>query len=206
MGARNPEVDAYIAEAPDFARPILERLREAFHAGCPDIEERIKWGVPSFEYRGMLGGMVAFKKNVGFGFWKARLIEDFVRTMGAAGKSSVMTAKVATVKELPPKKTLVAWVKEAKRLNDEGIAEPKRAAREAKPALRTPKELADALAKAPKAKAFFATLPPSAKRDYVEWIVEAKREDTRAKRVATAVEWLGQGKRRNWKYERPVKR
>ncbi len=140
--SRSPEVDAYIARAPEFARPILEKVRGAFQAGCPEIEERIKWGVPSFEHKGMLGGMAAFKKHVTFGFWKSRLMEDFDKIFTGKRRASMMGARVESLADLPPKKTLVAYVR------------------------------------------------------------EAKREETGKKRLVTAIEWLAQGKRRNWKYER----
>jgi uncharacterized protein YdeI (YjbR/CyaY-like superfamily) len=200
MGQRDPRVDAYIEGAADFARPILVKLREAVHAGCPDVEERIKWGMPSFEYKGMLAGMVAFKATVGFGFWKSRLIPGFEETFGAEGAASGMRAKFASVKDLPPKKVLVAFVKEAKRLNDEGIAEPKEATK--KKPIEVPADLAAALAKSAAAKKTFAAFSPSHRREYVEWIVEAKREETRAKRIAQAVEWMAEGKSRNWKYQK----
>lgn len=202
---RNPQVDAYVEKSADFARPILEKIREAFHAGCPGIEEKIKWGVPSFEWQGMLGGMAAFKQHVGFGFWKSRLMPEFERTFGRPGRASAMGARVESVKDLPTKKVLVSFVQEAKRLNEESVQAPKRSKAKETAGDKTPADLKAVLAKNTKAKAFFATLAPSAKRDYVLWLTEAKRPETRAKRLATTLEWLAEGKRRNWKYERPKK-
>ena len=202
MGTRRPEVDAYIAKAPEYARPILEKIRDAFHVGCPEIEERIKWGVPSFEYKGMLGGVAAFKSYVTLGFWKARLMDDFDRLFQRGPRASAMGARVASLADLPAKKVLVAYVREAKRLNDAGIKEPK-AARPKRPVRVTvPADLNAALRKNAKARAAFEAFAPSHKREYVEWIVEAKRDATRAARLATTIEWLAQGKHRNWKYER----
>jgi len=202
MKNHNPEVDAFIAQAPEFARPILTQVRAAFHAGCPELEERIKWGMPSFEYKGMLGGMAAFKQYVTFGFWKSRLMPDFEKTFSRPGRSSSMGARIESLADLPPKKVLVAFVKEAKRLNDEGIKEPKRAAPSRSPRVTVPADLKAALAKNAKARASFAAFAPSHKREYVQWIVEAKRPETRARRLATALVWLAAGKHRNWKYER----
>jgi len=201
MGKRTPEVDSYVAGAPVYARPILERIREAFHAGCPGIEERLKWGMPSFEHRGLLGGMAAFKNHVTFGFWKSRLMEDFHRVFSGEPRASVMGARVEKLADLPPKKVLVAYVKAATRLNDERIKEPKLARPKGTIRVVVPADFRKALAGNKKAQGTFTGFPPSARRDYVEWLGEAKREETRAKRLKTALEWLAQGKRRNWKYE-----
>lgn len=202
MGTRHADVDAYIAASPEFARPILEKIREAFHAGCPAIEERIKWGVPSFEYKGMLGGMAAFKRHVAFGFWKSRLMQDAAGLFSRGPKASPMGARVDSLADLPSKKVLVAYVKEARRLNDEGRKEPRRAAPRRPVRVVVPPDLAAALAKHPAARAVFEGFPPSHRREYVEWITEAKREETRRKRLRTTLEWLADGKHRNWKYER----
>jgi uncharacterized protein YdeI (YjbR/CyaY-like superfamily) len=201
MGKRTPAVDAYIAEAPAYSRPILEKLRDSFHAGCPEIEERLKWGMPSFEYKGLLGGMAAFKQHVTFGFWKSKLMEDFHRVASGDPRGGMMGARVEKPGDLPAKKTLIAYVKEAKRLNDDGIKEPRAPRPKAPLRVVVPADLKQALGRNKKAQAAFDAFPPSCRREYVEWITEAKRAETRVKRLATTVEWLAQGKRRNWKYE-----
>lgn len=201
MAARSRQVDAYIRKAPEFARPILEKIRETFHAGCPGLEERIKWSVPSFEYEGMLGGMAAFKKHVSFGFWKARLMDDPEGLFQGAPRASAMAVRVARLADLPPKKVLVAYVKEARRLNEQGIKEPKLARPKRSARVEVLSGLVEALDGNAAARKTFDALPPSCRREYVEWILETKREETRAKRLATTLEWLAQGKRRNWKYE-----
>lgn len=200
MPKKNPAVDAYIAKAPEQARPILKKIREGFHAGCPELEERIKWGVPSFDYQGMLGGMAAFKHHVAFGFWKARLMRDDQKLFSRGARASVMAVRARSLADLPPKKTLVAYVKQAKQLNEDGVRAPRRA-KKAPAKLALPKDFSQALAKNAKARATFEALPPSHKREYVSWIDEAKRAETRARRLATALEWLSGGKRWNWKYE-----
>jgi uncharacterized protein YdeI (YjbR/CyaY-like superfamily) len=201
MGNRSAEVTAYIAKSPEYARPILVKLRDAFHAGCPEIEECLKWGMPSFEYKGLLGGMAAFKQHVTFGFWKSRLMEDFHRIQTGEPRAGMMGARVESVAELPSNKVLVTYVKEAKRLNDEGIKEPKAARKKTPARLTVPADLAAALAGNAKAKKHFDAFPPSARREYTEWITEAVRPQTREQRLKTAVQWLSQGKRRHWKYE-----
>lgn len=202
MPKRSPQVDAYIAKAAPFAQPILEKIRDAFHAAHPDIEEAMKWSFPHFEYKGILGNMAAFKNHVSFGFWKAKLMSDPKGILNPMGdeKTSMGSAKLSSEKELPPKKVLVEYVREAIRLNEEGV-KIERAPRPAQP-VEVPDDLAAALKKDRKAKATFDAFPPSHKREYIEWITEAKQEATRQKRLATTLEWLAAGKSRNWKYTR----
>lgn len=196
--ARDPRIDAYIERAAPFAQPILTQVRELVHEACPDVEETIKWGMPTFVHAGgILCGMAAFKQHASFGFWKHALVvgEGEPRDgMGSYGK-------LASLKDLPPKKTLLAHVRKAMTLNEDGV-KPRSRKAAPKPPPETPADLAAALGKNREAKATFDAFPPSCKRDYIEWIVEAKREETRAKRLAQAVEWMAEGKRRNWKYER----
>ena len=173
MGDRSKEVDAYIAKAPEFARPILVKLREAFHAGCPKVEERIKWGVPSFECKGMLGGMAAFQKHVGYGFWKARLMEDPDRLFDRGPRSTPMRVRATSLADLPSNKVLVEYVRRARKLNDDGAKEPKLARRSKSVRVTVPDDLAQALARSAGARKTIASFPPSARRDYVEWINDA---------------------------------
>ena len=197
MPSRDPRVDAYIARQADFARPILAYVREAVHEACPDVEETIKWGMPSFLHAGgILGGMAAFKQHASFGYWKHALVvgEGEQRTgMGSYGK-------LASISDLPPRRTLLAHIRKAAKLNEEGVKTP--AARKAapRPLPEAPADLLAALGNNAKARAVFDKFPPSHKRDYVEWITGAKRGDTRSRRVAQAVEWMAEGKPRNWKY------
>lgn len=201
MGTRDPRVDAYIAKSAPFARPILRRLRTVVHAACPEAEETLKWGAPHFLYRGMLCGMSAFKAHCAFGFWKGALIVDrdgakFDEAMGQFGC-------IRRVADLPSRRVLAGYVKQAMRLNESGVKGPERSKRAApKKPLRTPPDLAAALRRSRRAAAAFAAFAPSHRREYVEWILEAKRSETRARRLAQTIAWLTEGKRRNWKYER----
>jgi uncharacterized protein YdeI (YjbR/CyaY-like superfamily) len=199
MGRRDPRIDAYIARAAPFAQPILQRIREVVHEACPEVEETMKWSMPTFVYAGgILAGMAAFKQHASFGYWKHALV------MGEGAQRDGMGSygKMATLKDVPPKSRLVADIRRAMKLNEAGVKTPgPRKAAAPKPPPETPSDLAAALAKNRKARTIFEAFAPSHRREYVEWITEAKREDTRARRLAQAVEWLAEGKRRNWKYE-----
>jgi uncharacterized protein YdeI (YjbR/CyaY-like superfamily) len=198
MPKLNPEVDRYIANAAAFAQPILEKIRRAYHKAHPEVEEVIKWGVPHFDYKGPLGNMAGFKQHVGYGFWKSTLLED-THGILASSEHAMGGMKVRDVKELPSEKVLVDYIRQAIRLNEAGVkvARPKRA-----PAAppEAPADLVAALRKNATARKAFESFSPSQKREYVEWITEAKQEATRLKRLTTAVEWMSEGKPRNWKY------
>ena len=195
MSGKSREVDAYIAKAAPFARPILERLRRAFHKADPQIVETMKWGAPFFEHDGIVAQMAAFKNHVGWGFWKAKLMSD------PHGMLADMRVKVTELSDLPPEKILIEYIQEAVALNVSGqkVVRPKKAPA---PPPETPEDLLAALRKTKGALAVFEKFPPSHKREYVEWIVDAKQQATREKRIAQAVEWISEGKSRNWKYER----
>jgi uncharacterized protein YdeI (YjbR/CyaY-like superfamily) len=198
MGKKDPRVDAYIARSADFAKPILTHLRKLVHEGCPEVVEDIKWGMPHFLYDGMFCGMASFKSHCAFGFWNRAL-----RT-GGSKDAMGQFGRVTSLADLPGDKVFLGYVRQAKALADAGTkVGPVR--RDKKP-LPVPKDLLTALKKKPKAIAQFEKFSPSAKREYSEWLVEAKTDATRAKRLATAVEWIGEGKPRMWKYMRPKKK
>lgn len=196
MGRKDPRVDAYIAKSAPFAKPILTHIRKAVHAGCPDVEEDLKWGCPAFMHKGILCGMAAFKEHCRFGFWKPSLV-------GEAGSGAVMSMNntIRSVADLPSAAELQAMVRKAAALNEEGVKMPRRKAAP-KPALRTPPDLMKRLRANKRAQAAFEAFSPSHRREYIEWITGAKAEETRQRRLETAVEWIAEGKGRNWKYER----
>jgi hypothetical protein len=195
MGQKDPRVDAYIAKSPTFARPILRRLRTLVHRGCPEVVEEIKWGAPHFNYRGMFCGMGSFKEHCVFGFWNRAL--KIERDPGAAGQFG----RIRSVEDLPSDAVIVGYVREARRLADDGVRLPP--VRKAKTPLPVPAPLTAALKRKKGALAKFQAFSPSQRRDYSEWIVEARTDATRDRRIATAVEWIAEGKSRMWKYERP---
>ena len=194
---REPKVDAYIAKAQPFARPILEHVRERVHAAVPGVEEAMKWSAPGFVLDGkILLIMAAFKQHAAINFWRGQEIGDGAPKAGAMGQFG----KLTSLADLPSDPDLDALLREAAELSKSAPA-PRKVKHAPKPAAAMHPDFAAALAQAPQAKATLEGFPPSAQRDYLDWIGEAKQDATRAKRIATAVEWLGEGKRRNWKYQ-----
>ncbi|MES2337373.1 MAG: YdeI/OmpD-associated family protein [Pseudomonadota bacterium] len=193
---RDPRIDAYIAERADFARPVLHWLRDLVHAACPAVEESIKWSMPAFSYKGRpLAGMAAFKAHATFGLWYRHDLAT-----GQEGEAMGQYGRIGSLADLPDAAMIEGQVRAAMALIDSG-ATPKRVARSPKPEPAVPDALVEALARDPAAAATFDAFPPSCRREYCEWIGEAKRPETRDKRVAEAIGWLREGKRRNWKYE-----
>lgn len=199
MHQTDPRVDAYIAKAAPFAQPILERLRKAVHAANPAGEEAIKWSMPFFMHNGrILANMAAFKSHCAFGFGHG----DQVVMTGKDGEAMGQFGRIESLKDLPSQREITALAKKSMALIDQGVKAP-RAPKSGPPraAPETPADLAAALAANAAAGKTYVTFPPSCRREYVEWIEEAKRPETRAKRLAQTVQWLAEGKRRNWKYE-----
>lgn len=202
MATNDPRVDAYIAKSQAFAQPILRHLRAVVHEACPDVEEAMKWSFPHFDYRGaMMCSMAAFKQHCAFGFWRgAQLLGADSRNAEAMGDFG----RITSLSELPSNARIRSLVKQAMELTDSGTANTARKKSPvAKKPVRVPNDLAAALAKHKTAAAAFAAFPPSQRREYIEWITEAKTTATRERRLLTAIEWLTDGKTRNWKYQKP---
>ena len=200
MGKKDPRVDASIAKAPEFARPILRHLRDLMHRACPEVEETLKWSRPAFMYKGLLCGMAAFKHHVTFGFWKHDLVVGKQSEKDAAGQFG----RITSLADLPSDKILLAYIRRAAELNEAGIkpAPRPRAIPEQRPELIVPDFLDAALKANAKAQANFEKFSYSHKKEYIEWLSGAKREETRQKRLSTALAWIADGKPQNWKYMR----
>ncbi len=201
--AKNAVVDAYIARAPQFARAVIEHFRDIVHETCPEVEEGMKWGRPAFLREGRLMALVgAFQAHCAVAFWHPemnRILKEEGR-LGEEGMGSL--GKVRGVKDLPAKKDLARYLREAWRLAAEAPAgAARRKGTAPKKPIEAPEDFAAALEKNAAAKRAFGSFAPGQQREYIEWILEAKRDETRRKRIATAVEWLAEGKRRNWRYE-----
>ena len=200
MSERIAAVDTYIEQARPFAKPILVHLRDVVHAACPQVEESMKWSFPNFGYKGMLCNMAAFKEHVAFGFWKHALLAEQADLPGGLSRDAMGSfGRITSLSDLPPKRQLVALVRLAMKLNDEGVKAPRRQPG-TKAAIRPPAAFTRALRANRKAASAFAAFPPGHRREYLEWITEAKTDATRDRRIATAIEWIAEGKPRNWKY------
>jgi len=197
-------IDQYIEEKADFAKPILKHIRELVHKACPDVEETIKWGMPYFDYHGStVCGMAAFKEHCTFLFWKASLMKDPEKIFQISDREAMgHFGRITSMKDLPSDKILIAYIKEAAKLNEENVKHPPRKKPVATTEPETPPDLITALKKNKKAQAQYEKFSPGKKKEYILWLTEAKTEATRNKRLETAVEWISEGKSRNWKYER----
>jgi uncharacterized protein YdeI (YjbR/CyaY-like superfamily) len=195
----DPRIDAYIERSAEFAQPVLIHLRKLIHKACPDIKETLKWSMPSFEHKGIVCGFAAFKNHCTLMFWKQSLMESDAfpaqkTAMGSFGR-------ITSVKDLPSDKVMIGLIHQAVELNEKGIKVEKKPVA-AKKELVVPDDLTKELLKNKKAKSYFDDFSYSKKKDYVEWIAGAKTEATRNKRLATTIEWVAEGKGRNWKYEK----
>jgi len=195
--SREPRIDGYIAKAQPFARPILEKVRERVHAVLPGVEEAVKWSMPAYTVGGKIVLITAaFKAHAALNFWRGQELESTHASVGAMGQFG----KIKSVDELPRDAELDKLICDAAELASNSPA-PRRAKHAPKPLPELHPDFAAALERAPKSKAAMDGFPPSCRREYLEWIAEAKQDATREKRIATAIEWLAEGKRRNWKYE-----
>ena len=203
MPTTDLRIDQYIAKKADFAKPILKHIRELVHKACPDVEETIKWGMPYFENKGeILCAMAAFKEHCTFLFWKASLMKDPEKIFQITDREAMgHFGRISSLKDLPSDKILIAYIKEAAKLNEDNIKlAPRKKTVETKEP-ETPADLTAALKKNKKAEAQFAKFTPGKKKEYILWLTDAKTEATRTKRLETAVTWIAEGKSRNWKYE-----
>ena len=204
MPTIDARVDAYIAKSAEFAQPILSHIRKLVHKACPDVTETIKWQMPFFEYSGaIICNMAGFKQHCSVGFWNAPLLKDPAGVLQLKDKNAMgHLDRITSLKDLPADKVLIALIKEGAALNEQGIKKPAKTDKAPKAPLAEPAELTAALKKNKKAKTSFETFPPSHRREYIQWITEAKTDATREKRIAQTIEWLEEGKDRNWKYRK----
>jgi len=190
---QNPKIDEYISNSAEFAQPLLVKLRDLIHQANPDIEESIKWGMPCFDYKGIVCHMAGFKNHCSFGFMKHKLIRGLEDNgMNSFGKLKLLT-------DLPKDELIITYIKETVLLNEQGVKAPK--VSKSKMELVVPNYIIELLRLHPKAEEVFNDFSYSHKKEYVEWIVSAKREATRENRMNQMLEWLSEGKHKNWKYE-----
>jgi uncharacterized protein YdeI (YjbR/CyaY-like superfamily) len=199
MPKKDPRIDAYISKSADFAKPVLNHLRALVHKACPDVEETMKWSFPHFDYKGIMCSMASFKQHCSFGFWKTALMKDAKKLLDNRAEAMGSFGRITSLKDLPSDKIITSYIKEAMKLNDDDVKIEK-----AKPAekkeLIVPKYVIDSLKKNKKAFSTFENFSYINKKDYVEWITSSKTNETRDNRLAQAIEWMAEGKIRNWKY------
>jgi uncharacterized protein YdeI (YjbR/CyaY-like superfamily) len=202
MATTDKRIDAYIAKAQPFAQPILTHIRKLVHTACPDVQETMKWSFPHFDYKGIFCAMASFKQHCSFGFWKQSLMKD-PHKLFANDQAAGSMGKIMSMKDLPSDKILIEYIKQAAKLNDDGIkVKPKPKAIPNSTELVVPEYFSKALTKNKKAQTTFSTFSYSHKKEYVEWIIDAKSEETRERRLKQAMVWMTEGKSRNWKYTR----
>jgi uncharacterized protein YdeI (YjbR/CyaY-like superfamily) len=195
-------VDAYIAKSADFAKPILEHVRKLVHEAAPSITETIKWGFPFFDYKGPLANMASFKQHCSFGLWKAGQLNDPKGYLQKDEPSAGSFGKLTSLADLPPDDVLIDFIKQALALNENNVKPPEKKPAAPKAAIDMPVDFADLLACNPKANAVYEQFSPSHKREYLEWIIDAKTDATRQKRMQVAIEQIVEGKSKNWKYQK----
>ena len=202
MPEKDSRIDEYITKSAAFAQPILKHLREVVHKACPQVEETIKWGMPHFDYKGIMCSMAAFKQHVAFGFFKASLLEDAEGILTLAEKHSMgHLGKITSVKDIPKDNVLKSYIKQAMKLNDDGVKLAKPKAAKIKE-LDTLQDLQKALSKNKTASKIFEEFSLGKRKEYIEWLEDAKTETTREKRLLQAIEWISEGKIRHWKYQK----
>jgi uncharacterized protein YdeI (YjbR/CyaY-like superfamily) len=200
LGKKDKKIDAYVQKSADFAKPILEHLRTMVHKACPQTEEAIKWGFPHFLYEGILCSMAAFKQHCVFAFWKGSIMKDPYNVMSVMGKTAMGNfGRITRRSDLPSDKILIEYIKEAAKLNENDISIPRKVVAKRKELI-IPDYFQKALQKNKKSLATFEEFSFTNKKEYLEWITEAKSPETQARRLATAIEWMAEGKIRNWKY------
>ena len=203
MPSMDKRIDEYINKSQPFAQPVLRKLRKLIHKAIPEVDETIKWGMPFFEYKGPVCNFAAFKQHATFGFWKYQLMDDpagkLKEISNNGGEAMGNLGRIKGIEDLPSDNVIIGFLKQAKDLNETGIKLPPKKKNPQKE-LKVPDDLFTALKKNKAAGKVFSQFPPSHKKEYVEWITEAKTETTRLKRLKTAIEWMEEGKSRNWKY------
>ncbi len=205
MVKTDKRIDDYIAKAQPFAQPILKHLREVVHKECPDVQETIKWGMPFFDYKGSLCCIAGFKEHCVFGFWKSSLLKDpdnlLKERANKGGEAMGNMGRITSLKDIPSDKIIMAFIKQAMKLNEDGSKPIKKDKTKEQKVLEIPEYFQKELKKNKAAQKTFDAFSPSHKKEYIEWITDAKTEPTRNKRMQQAVEWMQEGKQRMWKYK-----
>ena len=204
METFDKRVDAYIEKSAEFAKPILTHLRALIHKASPEITETIKWSFPVFAFKGTVCHFASFKQHCAFGFWKGSLLPDPEKIL-EDNRDSAMSqfGRITSLKDLPSDEVLIQYIRNAVLLNETGVKLPAKK-KTTVADVKVPTYFNEQLSKNPLAQSTFEAFSNSHKKEYLEWLAEAKTETTRQKRMETALEWLSEGKSRNWKYKKKV--
>ncbi|MBK6396857.1 MAG: YdeI/OmpD-associated family protein [Bacteroidetes bacterium] len=195
---KDKAIDQYIKQSKEFAQPILKHFRSLVHTHCPETEETLKWGFPHFQYKGIMCSMASFSGHCAIGFWKGSLIPELQKIEDSSAMGQL--GRISDLKDLPSDKVLATIIKKAMKLNDEGVKSPTHSKPKSIVDVKIPDYILTAIKKNKKVAANFTAFSNSQQKEYVEWIEEAKTETTRIKRLETMLEWVSEGKIRNWKY------
>jgi uncharacterized protein YdeI (YjbR/CyaY-like superfamily) len=201
MEQYDSRVDAYIEKSAEFAKPILTHLRNLVHQASPELKESMKWSSPFFDHEGPVCQIAAFKQHCAFGFWKEKLMDDPHQILNQQPDTAGSIGKITSLADLPADEILIQYVQQAIVLNLSGTKAPGKPKAKLSTALEVPADFSDLLRQHPLAAQHFEQFSPSQKKEYLSWFDEAKTEGTRAKRITTALEWISEGKIRNWKYK-----
>ncbi len=203
MAKTDPRVDAYISKSADFAKPILKHLRRLVHQACPDVQETMKWSFPHFEHKGVLCFMSAFKQHCAFGFWRSSVLSETAAKVNSSNtKAMGQFGRITSLEDLPSDRQMLSLIKQAVKFNESGLKANRRVVKSASKPVKVPDYFVAALRRDKKALTVFQNFSPSHKREYIEWVTGAKSDETRERRLAQAIEWMAEGKSRNWKYTR----
>ncbi len=203
MAKKDPRIDAYISKSAEFAKPVLKHLRRLVHQACPDVQETMKWSFPHFEYQGVLCFMSAFKQHCAFGFWKSSVLSESAAKVNTSNTQAMgQFGRITSIDDLPSERQMLSLIKKAVKVNESKVRPSPRAAKAAPEPVKVPDYFMAALRRDKKAMAVFTNFSPSHKREYVEWVTKSKSDETRERRLVQAIEWMAEGKPRNWKYTR----
>ena len=188
---KSENVTTYIENAASFAQPILSKIREIVHQACPEIEENLKWSFPHFNYRGkIICSMAAFKQHCAFTFWLAAQLKDQDKILqrGESQKSMGHLGKLQSPDQIPDQNILINYIHEAINLSQAESRVVRKLTDRTE--IKIPVELEAALKKNKEVYRKFDQLPYSHRREYVNYITEAKKADTRERRITKTIEKL----------------
>jgi hypothetical protein len=195
------QINQYMAELPEWQRRMLVRLRQLIHEAAPEVEEAWRWDKPHFDNAGIMVGLCAFKEHVAVWFHKGALLKDTKKLFEATARTEEKGMRAYKLHEGDKinEAAFLDLVKQAVAVNDKGTK-----LREAKPtkkALVVPEDLEQVLRKDPTAWANWEAFPVGHRRAYVEWVTDARQEETRKRRIAQSLEKIREGEQQEERHQ-----